>query len=157
MQGTPNSSSPLFFSVPLFLPSFLSCLSPPQFFYSLTSPFPTCIPLLPILQYLMGVVWFFRASLVAQTVKNLPEIQETWAQSLGQEDLLEKEMATNSSVLAWEIPQTRRLVGYRPWGYKRVKHDLVTEHAHMHLIFIRSSYLCSAISVHILLVNFIWE
>ena len=39
----------------------------------------------------------------------------------------------------------------------RVKHDLVTEHAHMHLIFIRSSYLCSAISVHILLVNFIWE
>ena len=58
----------------------------------------------------MGVVWFFRASLVAQTVKNLPEIQETWVQSLGQEDLLEKEMATNSSILAWEIPWTEE-----PW------------------------------------------
>ena len=105
----------------------------------------------------MSVVWFFRASLVAQTVKNLPGMQETWVQSLGQEDLLEEEMATNSSILAWEIPQTRRLAGYRPWGYKRVKHDLVTEHAHMCLIFIRSCYLCTAISVHVLLLNFILE
>ena len=104
----------------------------------------------------MGI-WVFRSSLVAQTVKNLPGMQETWAQSLGREDLLEKEMATNSSILAWEIPQTRRLVGYCPWGYKRVKHDSVIEHAHTHLIFIRSSYLCTAISMHILLVNFILE
>ena len=100
---------------------------------------------------------FFRASLVAQTVKNLPGMQETWVQSLGQEDLLEEEMATNSSILAWEIPQTRRLAGYRLWGYKRVKHDLVTEHARMCLIFIRSYYLCTAISVLVLLLNFILE
>ena len=41
---------------------------------------------------------------VAQTVKNVPAIQETWVQSLGQEDLLEKGMATQSSILAWRIP-----------------------------------------------------
>ena len=44
------------------------------------------------------------ASLVAQMVKHLPAMQETWVQSLGQEDPLEKEMATHSSILAWEIP-----------------------------------------------------
>ena len=43
---------------------------------------------------------------MAQTVKNLPAIQETWVQSLGQEDPLEKEMATHSSILAQEIPWT---------------------------------------------------
>ena len=43
-------------------------------------------------------------SLVAQMVKNLPAIQETWVQSLGQEDSLEKKMATHSSILAWRIP-----------------------------------------------------
>ena len=41
---------------------------------------------------------------MAQTVKNLPEMQETWVQSLGQEDPLEKGMATHSSTLAWRIP-----------------------------------------------------
>ena len=44
------------------------------------------------------------ASLVAQSVKNLPAVQETWVQSLGWEDSLEKEMATHSSALAWKIP-----------------------------------------------------
>ena len=48
-------------------------------------------------------VW---ASLVAQTVKNLPAIQETHVQSLGQEDALEKKIATHSSILAWRIPWT---------------------------------------------------
>ena len=43
---------------------------------------------------------------MAQTVKNLPGIQETWVQSLGQEDPLEKEMATHSTILAWKIPWT---------------------------------------------------
>ena len=47
-----------------------------------------------------------RTSLVAQTVKCLPTMQETWVQSLSQEDLLEKEMATHSSILAWKIPCT---------------------------------------------------
>ena len=45
----------------------------------------------------------FRTSLVAQTVKHLHTMQETWVQSLGQEDLLEKKMATHSSILAWKI------------------------------------------------------
>ena len=44
------------------------------------------------------------ASLMAQTVKNLPVMQDTQIQSLGQEDPLKKEMATNSSIPAWEIP-----------------------------------------------------
>ena len=43
---------------------------------------------------------------MVQTVKNLPEVQETWVQSLGQEDPLEKGMATLSSILAWRIPRT---------------------------------------------------
>ena len=46
------------------------------------------------------------ASLVAQTVKNLPAMQETWIQSLGQEDLLENGMAAYCSILAWRIPWT---------------------------------------------------
>jgi len=43
---------------------------------------------------------------VAQTVKNQPAVQETWVQSLGQEDSLENEMATHSRILAWRIPWT---------------------------------------------------
>ena len=41
---------------------------------------------------------------------------ETWVQSLGREDPLEREMATHSSILAWRIPWTESLVGYGPWG-----------------------------------------
>ena len=53
-----------------------------------------------------------QASLVAQGVKDLPAVQETWVRFLGQEDLLEKEMATHSSILAWRIPWVQRsLVG----------------------------------------------
>ena len=48
------------------------------------------------------------ASLVAQSVKSLPTVQETWVQSLGGEDPLEKEMAIHSSILAWRIPWTER-------------------------------------------------
>ena len=56
------------------------------------------------------------ASLVAQRVKNLPAMQETWVRSLGREGPLEKRMATHSSVLAGRIPWTEELVGYSPWG-----------------------------------------
>ena len=59
-----------------------------------------------------------RASLVAQTVKSLPPRQETRVWSLCQEDPLEKEMATHSSILAREFHGQRSLVGYSPWGYK---------------------------------------
>ena len=54
----------------------------------------------------MLIVNSIRASLVAQTVKNPLEMQETWVQSLGQENPLEKEMATHAGILAWRIPQT---------------------------------------------------
>ena len=50
-----------------------------------------------------GVLDQYMTSLVAQMVKNMPAVQETWVQSLGQKDSLEKEMATHSSILAWRI------------------------------------------------------
>ena len=65
-------------------------------------------------------------SLVAQMVKNLPAMQETWVQSLGQEDPLEKGMATHSSILTWRIPWTEELDGLQSLGSKRVRHDWVT-------------------------------
>ena len=61
-------------------------------------------------------------SLVAQTV-NLPTIQETWVQSLGREDLLEKGMATHSSTFAWKIPWTEKLCGLQSMGLQRVGRD----------------------------------
>ena len=64
-----------------------------------------------------------RASLVAQTVKNLPAKQETWVQSLGREDLLEKGIATLSSILAWRSPWTEKSGGLQPMGQKRIGHD----------------------------------
>ena len=57
-----------------------------------------------------------RASLMAQTIKNLPAMWETQVQSLGQEDPLEEGMATHSSILAWRIPWTEEPGGYSPWG-----------------------------------------
>ena len=58
-----------------------------------------------------GLAMFSRAPLVAQTVKNPPEMQETQVRSLGQEDALEKRMATHSSILAWRIPWIEKLGG----------------------------------------------
>ena len=59
-----------------------------------------------------------RASLVSQTVKNLPAMQETGVRPLGWDDPLEKGMAIPSSILAWRIPWTESLAGYSPWGCK---------------------------------------
>ena len=56
------------------------------------------------------------ASLVDQTVKNPPAMQETWLQSLGQEDPLEEEMATHPSILAWKIPWTKEPGGLQSMG-----------------------------------------
>ena len=53
---------------------------------------------------------------IAHTVNNLPAVQETWVQFLGQEDPLEKEMATHSSILAWEIPWTEEPGGLPSMG-----------------------------------------
>ena len=63
------------------------------------------------------------ASLVAQLVKNLPAVQETWDQSLSWEDPLEKEMATHSSILAWKISWTEEPGGLQSMGLQRVGHN----------------------------------
>ena len=60
---------------------------------------------------------------MAQTVKNLPAMQETQVLSLGQEDPLEKGMATHSIILAWEIPWTEETGGLQSIGSQRVGHD----------------------------------
>ena len=64
-----------------------------------------------------------RASLVAQSVKNLPVVQETRVQSLGWEDPLEKEMETHSSIVAWKISWTEEPGGLQSMGSQRVGHD----------------------------------
>ena len=71
------------------------------------------------------------ASLVAQVVKTLPAMQETWAWSLGWEDPLEKEMATHFSVLDWKVPWIEEPNGLQSSGSWRVRHDWETEmHTH---------------------------
>ena len=65
----------------------------------------------------VGFTW------VAQTVKYLPAMWETWVRSLGQEDPLEKEMATHSSILAWRIPGTEEPGGLLSVGSHGVRHD----------------------------------
>ena len=60
---------------------------------------------------------------MAQMVKSLPAMWETWVQSLGQEDSLEKEMATHSNILAWNIPQTEEPGELQSMGSQRVRHD----------------------------------
>ena len=64
-----------------------------------------------------------QTSLVVQTVKRLPTIWETWVQSLGWEDLLEKDMAAHSSTLAWTIPWMEEPGKLQSMGSKRVGHD----------------------------------
>ena len=66
---------------------------------------------------------FTLASLVAQTVRNLPAIRETWIQSLGREDPLEKEMAIHSSILAWEIPWTEKPGELQSEGLQRLEYN----------------------------------
>ena len=75
------------------------------------------------------------ASLVAQTVKNPPAMQDTWVQSPDWEDPQEKGMATHSSVLACRIPWPEDLAGCRPWGHKESE---VTEGA----VLSHSLYVC---------------
>ena len=69
--------------------------------------------------------WFSleMASLVAQTVKRLPAMWETWVRFLGREDPLEKEMAIHSSTLAWKIPWTKEPDRLQSMGLQRVGHD----------------------------------
>ena len=67
--------------------------------------------------------YIFCTSLVAQMVKNLPAMRETQVPSLGQEDLLQKEIANHSSILAWEIPWTEETGAPQFMGSRGVGHD----------------------------------
>ena len=73
-----------------------------------------------LLVLFLDIYW---ASLVAQMVKNPPAMHETWVQSLGWEDPLEKEMATHSSILAWRIPWAEKPGGLQSMGSQRVGHN----------------------------------
>ena len=68
----------------------------------------------------INAIW---TSLVAQTVKRLSTMQETWVPSLGREDPLEKEMAIHSSTIAWKIPWTEEPGRLQSMGLQRVGHD----------------------------------
>ena len=95
---------------------------------------------------LIKSVWlqgFTRSSLVAHLVKNLPAIQETWVQSLGQEDPLENEMPAHSNILPWRIPWMRSQVGYSPWGHKELD---ITKRLTLILKKKKKSYLASVFS-----------
>ena len=89
---------------------------------------PTCV-----VAWSNVLVFYFRthisyswASPMAQRVKHLPGMQETWVRFLGQEDPLEKEMAIHSSTLAWKIPWTEKPGRLQSMGSQRVGHDWVT-------------------------------
>ena len=73
--------------------------------------------------YFVRTLLYDTTSLVAQMVRRLPTMQETRVQSLGQEYLLEKEMATHSSILAWKIAWTEEAGRLQSMGSQRVRHD----------------------------------
>ena len=79
------------------------------------------------------------ASLVAEMVKNLPAMQATQVWSLGREDPLQKEIATHSSILVWEIPWTEKFGGIQSMGLQRVRHDWATNIFHLYY-FLDSTY-----------------
>ena len=77
----------------------------------------------PHFEFYLIVTNLFGASLVAQMVKNLPAMQETWVQFLGWEDPLEKGRATHCSILAWRIPWTEEPSGLQSMKLQIVGHS----------------------------------
>ena len=77
---------------------------------------------------------------VAQRVKRLPAMWETWVRSLGREDPLEKEMETHPSTLAWRIPWTEGPGRLQFMGYQRIGHDLVTKQQQLLSIYDNSYF-----------------
>ena len=111
-----------------------------------------------VLFYFNEYFLFLRAFLVVRTVKKLPVMQETWARPLYQEDPLEKEMATHSSILAWKIPWADDPGGLQSIKLQRIRHiewlTLLEEYlvvfqifqlflSNIPIIFIMVSYYCS--------------
>ena len=81
--------------------------------------------------FFVGALPTCKADLVAQGLRIHLPVQETLVQSLGQEDPLEEEMATHSSILAWGIPWTEKPGRLQPMGSQRVRYNLATEQASM--------------------------
>ena len=77
------------------------------------------------------ILHIIMTSLVAQMVKSLPTMWETQVQSLGWEDLLEREMATHSSILAWKIPKMEEPGRLQSMGSQRIRHETERPHFHM--------------------------
>ena len=94
-----------------------------------------------LLRKLFFLLCLLESSLVAQTVKRLPAMRETWVWSLGREDPLEKEMATHSSILSWKIPWTGEPGRLQSMGPQRVGHDWATSLTWI-LIFLQGPVLC---------------
>ena len=86
---------------------------------------------------------------IAQSVKNLPAMQETQVPFLGQEDPLEKEMAIHSSILAWRIPWTEEPGGLQSMGLQRVRYDEVINTHTMSLSLMSSRFIHIAAYVRI--------
>ena len=98
-----------------------------------------CVPFHKIIESALTPTWGhlkakpLGGSLVAQMIKHLPTMQETWVQSLGWEDLLEEEMATHSSILAWKIPWMEKPGRLQSMGSQRVRHDWETSLSLAHM------------------------
>ena len=91
----------------------------------------------------------FRCSSKVQTVKHLPAMLETQVQSLGQDDLLEKEMATHSSILTWKIPWTGEPGRLQPIGSQSIEHDSATSFSFFPFPKIMVQFLCASVSTRV--------
>ena len=104
-------------------------------------------------QYFMCVPCHVWDSLVAQRVKSLPEMQETWVRSLGQEDPLEKKMAIHSSTIAWKVPWTEKPGRLQSMGLKKVRHDWATS---LSQSLMTTKILIVAIKKKMIIINLYW-
>ena len=96
--------------------------------------------------------FYYKTSLVAQRVKRLPTMQETWVRSLGREDPLEKKMATHSSTLAWKIPWTEEAGKLQSMGSQRVGHDFYYKRSNIFLFNSMPSQICGPVGC-VIIVN----
>ena len=98
----------------------------------------------PLWKHILSTV-VYGASLVAQMIKNLPAVQETWIPFLGQEDLLEKGMATHFSIPAWRIPRTEEPGGLQSMGYKESDMTEQLTHIPICICIVNPTFLCGHI------------
>ena len=101
---------------------------------------------------------YVRASLVTQMVKNPPTMQEIWVGSLGQEDPLEKGIATHCSILAWRIPWTEKLGWLQSMWSQKVGHNWATnaKTRHTHIYVCIHIYTCMLSCCHVQIFVTLW-